>query len=724
VRRTTATTRATPAAELSSFHFFAGKGGVGKTTCAAAAALAAASGGARVLLVSTDPAHSLRDALEESPDGRSGTWTSPRRLPLIRARGTLAALELDADAALTRWIAERRPALARIVGRGTYLDEDDIDSILRLSFPGVDELIGLWELDRLAASGSFDLVVVDTAPTGHTLRLLAMPATLSRIAVVLDDMQAKHRVLFETLGGRYRPDAADELVDEVAAAGRGLASMLRDSGRVRVSWVLLAEGLSVAEARDGIAALETSDIRVDELIVNRMTPRPPRPCALCDGRRIAEARAMCLAREELGQRPMRLVPMLDREPRGVSALRALAPRVAGAAGTGARSDSAIARSSSDVAGARAPRVSRRSVRTKASVVEERWRSMVAPSGRVLVLFAGKGGVGKTTCAAATALAVAARADAPRVLLLSTDPAHSLGDVLDVEVGDTPTPVRGAPPSLCAREIDAASLFAARRRRYLETVDAVFDALRGGSAFDPAYDRAVVEDLIDLAPPGLDELLGILSITDALGLDGRAAAHDVAIVDTAPTGHALRLLAMPEVALEWVHAFMTILLKYRAVMGLGELGQDLVTLARELRTLRALLTDRQRATVVAVTRPAELPRRETRRLIGGLRALEIDVSAVVVNAVTGEGCGRCRRVAAAEKRTLATMRADMTSRGFTAEHGRRRASGGRRGPYGRVRATLAPHESDRAMILAPAIAPPPRGPADLTAWLRAWTVDEP
>src|SRR5262249_17936634 len=99
--------------------------------------------------------------------------------------------------------------------------------------------------------------------------------------------------------------------------------------------------------------------------------------------------------------------------------------------------------------------------------------------------------------------------------------------------------------------------------YLDAVDAVFEALRGGSAFDPTYDRVVVEDLIDLAPPGLDELLGILSITDALGLDGKAAAYDVAIVDTAPTGHALRLLAMPDVALEWVHALMAILLKYRA-----------------------------------------------------------------------------------------------------------------------------------------------------------------
>jgi len=601
-------------------------------------------------------------------------------------RGSLHAVELDADAALARWIRERRSSLRRIVGRGTYLDDDDIDALLRLAFPGVDELIGLIELQRLAATGPWDHVVVDTAPTGHTLRLLAMPATLSRIAVVLDDMQAKHRFLSQSLGGRYRPDAADALVEEIAAAGRDLDALLRDRVRMRVSWVLLPEALSLAEARDGVGALEASGIGVDDVIVNRVTPPPPGPCALCDGRRTVETDVLRAARTELGgrargmpPRPLRVAPALEREPRGVVALRALAARIA------ALDVFETPRRTT----ARVP--ARRSPVSRMVPGDDRWLSVVAPPGRALVLFAGKGGVGKTTCAAAVALALADQPKPPRVLLLSTDPAHSLADVLDADVGDKPTAVSGAPPSLRVREIDAAALFAARRRRYLETVDAVFEALRGGSRFDPTYDRVVVEDLIDLAPPGLDELLGILTVTEALGIDGEAPACDVAVVDTAPTGHALRLLAMPETALEWVHAFMTILLKYRAVMGLGELGQDLVTVARELRGLRTLLADPRRATVVAVTRPAELPRLETRRLLDRLRALGVSVSAVAVNALTPPGCGRCRRVAAAEARVVAALRRDVASQ----------ASRG------------------CAIIHAPAVAPPPRGVAALAAWRRAW-----
>lgn len=631
-----------------------------------------------MLLVSTDPAHSLRDVLGAAPAATTdaGARRAPSRPSKVwRVAPRLHAVELDADAALARWIGERRGALRRIVGRGTYLDEDDIDALLRLAFPGVDELIGLLELRRLATSGPWDRVVVDTAPTGHTLRLLAMPATLTRIAGVLDDMQAKHRFLAESLGGRHRPDSADALVDEIAGAGRDLAALLRDRERVRISWVLVPEPLSLAEARDGVGALETSGIVVDEIVVNRLTPAPPERCALCDGRRAAEAEVVRAVHAEWHGRAIRGVPAVEREPRGLAALRALARRMA-AVGPPAASRRAAPRT------AGAPR---------GGGGDDGWLSTIAPPGRALVLFAGKGGVGKTTCATAVALALAARMATPRVLLLSTDPAHSLADVLGTDVGDGASAVPGAPPALRAREIDAAALFAARRRRYLETVDAVFETLRGGSRFDPTYDRVVVEDLIDLAPPGIDELLGILEVTAALGLDGAARAHDLVVVDTAPTGHALRLLAMPEAALEWVHAFMAILLKYRAVMGLGELGQDLVAIARALRALRALLTDPARAGVVAVTRPAELPRLETRRLLGELQALGVSVGAVVVNALTPPGCARCRRIAAAESRTLRALRRDV--------------------------AASAPRGC--AIIHAPAVAPPPRGAAALAAWRRTW-----
>src|SRR5438552_5154915 len=142
-----------PAAEPR-YHFFGGKGGVGKTTCAGAAAVARAERGRRVLLVSTDPAHSLGDLL--------GLRLGPAARPVPTRRGSLHAAELDADAALARFVSARRGQLARILSRGTYLDDDDIERLLRLALPGVDELIGLLELARLGQVRAYEDVVVDT----------------------------------------------------------------------------------------------------------------------------------------------------------------------------------------------------------------------------------------------------------------------------------------------------------------------------------------------------------------------------------------------------------------------------------------------------------------------------------------------------------------------------------------------------------------------------------
>jgi len=666
----------TPAA---GFRFFGGKGGVGKTTTAAAAALAAAERGRRVLLVSTDPAHSLGDALDRRLAAR------PSRI--ATRRGALAAVELDADRALERWLAARRRPLRTIAARGTYLDEDDVDRLLALSLPGVDELIGLIELHRLATAAPRDEVVVDTAPTGHTLRLLAMPDTLARIAGVLADMLAKHQFLGESLAGGHRRDAADALVAEIEGEARALHALLRDPARCRFTWILLPEPLAVEEARDGVRALEEAGITVDEIVVNRVTPVPGR-CPLCTARAAAEREVMARLPTLFPRRRLSFVPALDREPRGPAGVRGVGAALGrgGASGRTSRSWSPAVRGQ--------PPTKRGERKAPPAIGEvPAWLDALAPPGVRVLAFAGKGGVGKTSAAAAVGLALAERRPDARILVLSTDPAHSLGDALGLPLGDDERPVPGL-PGLAARELDATAAFARRRERYRASVDEVFDALLRGSRFDIAYDRDVVRELIDLAPPGLDELFGVLSLVDAVLGRGRPA-YDVVVLDTAPTGHALRLLAMPDAALEWVHALLAILLKYRAVVGLGELASDLLDVARDLRELAALLRDPARTRVVAVTRPGALPRLETARLVRGLRRLRIAVGALLVNTVTPPGCERCRRAAAVERREIAALTAAV------------RSGAGRR----------------YAMISAPVEAPPPGGIAGLARWLRRWRWDE-
>jgi arsenite-transporting ATPase len=160
-----------------------------------------------------------------------------------------------------------------------------------------------------------------------------------------------------------------------------------------------------------------------------------------------------------------------------------------------------------------------------------------------------------------------------------------------------------------------------------------------------------------------------------------------VVDTAPTGHALRLLELVAKAREWVQALLKIQLKYRRVTGLGELARDLTDTARDLRNLQELLRDPARARFIAITRAAALPRLETSRLLAALRRLRIAAPAVIVNALTPAGCSRCRKAAAAEEEEIRRLR---------------RVRGG------------------WAMLGAPRVAPPPRGPSALWRFGSTWT----
>ncbi|HEX7183117.1 MAG TPA: ArsA family ATPase [Thermoanaerobaculia bacterium] len=295
----------------------------------------------------------------------------------------------------------------------------------------------------------------------------------------------------------------------------------------------------------------------------------------------------------------------------------------------------------------------------------------------LLFFGGKGGVGKTTCAAATALLLAERWPDRRILLLSTDPAHSLADALEAPLGDDERPVPGAPPGLRARELDAPETFEEWRSRHLGEVEEWLD-----SAGD--LDREALRDLVALAPPGLDELAAVSALIDALF--GKTPAYDLVIVDTAPTGHALRLLETPGVMLEWVRTLLSLLLKYREAVRLGRFAEELLELSRGLKRLGETMRDPERTRFLAVTRAAELPRRETLRLLKALDRLGIAAPAVIVDAVLPAGCPRCEREAMAQEKEIALLRQGLER---------------------------------CAIILAPAVFPPPRGVEALKEWGRSW-----
>lgn len=650
-------------------HLVGCKGGVGKTTCAAALAIDCARRGHRTLVLSADPAPSLGDAFAVP------LAAAPRRIPL--RSGSLHALEIDARRALERWLRPRRSAFETIALRGTWLDTADVRQLLRLSLPGIDEIAALLELLRFRRSGRYDVIVVDTAPTGHTLRMLAMPRTLAMVARVFDTMEDKHRALVQALGRAVGRDEADRLIEELREDSRALSALLRDRAVTEVTVVCLPEALAVEETLDTARHLLDAEFPLARVVMNRVTAPPPRHCRWCRSRRTWEGKALArlaqrlrvLARERRAEEPaIGAVPAREREPVGLRALRDLANDLAGTTRP-ARIPPATASLGTP------PRV--------ASVAPSTGRVELPPAR--LLMFGGKGGVGKTTCAAAWALQLAIDQPERRFLLVSTDPAHSLGDVVGAALSNAPGRAPGCPRNLLLRELDARRALDAVSARYAASVDALFDRLSRGSSFDLRHDRAVMHELLELAPAGLDELAAVLELLDLLNEDGEDKGIGTVILDTAPTGHALRLLEMPAIVRDWTRALMSIVLKYQPVIGIGGIGEALLRLSRGLGRLIALLSSAD-AQFVVVTRAAMLPRAETTRLVRRLRRLRIAVGAVIVNEAGAGSCSRCRAKARRERREIEALAAAV--------------------PHGRL-------------FVAPAVVPPPVGAPALQAWGCHW-----
>jgi arsenite/tail-anchored protein-transporting ATPase len=569
-----------------------GKGGVGKTTCAAALAVAAADCGASTLVLSTDPARALSDALSV-PLGADP-------LPVSGA-AHLSAFQLDAAVERDRFLARWREVLVTIVDRGTYLEHSDVASLVDGALPGVDETMALLRLAELTTDDRWQRVIIDTAPTGHTLRLLDLPRSFTLLLSLLDAMQDKHRFMVRALLHRYRADDADAFIDAMRTRVTSLTQLLADRTRCAAVLVTREEPVVLAESVRYAQALSERGIIVGAAVIN----------ASDDERRDeSDADDVSVLSAEL--RSAAPGAAWRRVDRGVVALG-----VDGAREWGARL----------LDGARTPRApgvlpTKISSRDVASD-REGGAALLSPL-RALTIVGGKGGVGKTTVACALALTAARASLESPVLLVSTDPAPSLADALAQPIGDEEIEVAGV-PGLFARQADASAAFERLRAGYAERVDAFFDAI-AAHAIDTSADRRILRDLLALAPPGIDELYALAAIADAVGEERFARV----IVDPAPTGHLLRLLEMPAIALDWTHQLLRLVLRYRELGALGDVGADLLALAHRIRAVGALLRDPGRASLIVVALDEPLVRSETRRLTDAVGALGVAIRGVIWN----------------------------------------------------------------------------------------------
>jgi arsenite-transporting ATPase len=307
---------------------FVGKGGVGKSTLATATAVRAARSGHRVLIVSTDQAHSTGDVLGVSvvPTGRR----EPTRVLADLDTGSgdggggfLDALALDTLALLEiRW----REIAAVLVDKFPHSELGTLAPEELSALPGVQEVLGLHEVGELADSGAWDHIVVDCASTADALRMLTLPATFG---LYLERAWPRHRRL-----GQPPADLASAatvaLVERVAAGTEKLSALLADASRVSAHLVLTAERVVAAEAARTLGSLALMGVRVEELLVNQILVQddsfeyrnlPAHPAFDWYSERIAEQQVVLGELDTaIGDVKLVLVPHLAGEPIGPKAL--------------------------------------------------------------------------------------------------------------------------------------------------------------------------------------------------------------------------------------------------------------------------------------------------------------------------------------------------------------------------------------------------------------------
>lgn len=597
----------------SRYLFFGGKGGVGKTTAATATAifLLSQSKSEDILLFSTDPAHSLADSLSKSVGNR---------LVKVRTNGRAAlyAFEMDSGTALEEFRSQHGKILAEIAERGTFLDEADINELLNLSLPGLDEVMALFELSELDRSARYKHIVIDTAPSGHTSRLLRLPEVFTRMVGALDRMSDKHRyIMAQFARRRVVADEVDLFLRDLSERIERVRSLLFDPSQSSFALVSIPESMSVSETERYYESLKADGIPVRDLIINKVEETHGR-CGFCKARVETQKPWIDKLSKLSKELTIHLVPLYPHDVRGFKDLELIGERI----WTSAKHR-------------KSPTPRAKPERKKAPLGVSDF-----PLGqRRISIFGGKGGVGKTTAAAAYSLSLAKKQPSKRVLLFSTDPAHSLSDSLAEEIGPHKKKVAGI-ANLDAMEIDPGEWFAQLKQKYRTWIDDLFESLSRSSKLEIKFDREAMRELVELAPPGIDEIAALGRISELVD----EQLYDFIVLDTAPTGHLVRFLELPQIALSWVRTFIKLLLKYQHIVHAPHIAEELVALSKSIKRVLALLTDPKECEFVGVAIPEYMSLEETLDLAKALKKLEIPMQAILVNNVitseAADGCEFC------------------------------------------------------------------------------------
>lgn len=469
------------------YFFFSGKGGVGKTTMACATALHNAREGKKTLIVTTDPASNLADVFETEIGHK-----------ITSIAKNLRAMEIDPDKS-TEEYRERILAPMRVVMPESVMTvlEEQFNSPCTTEIASFDRFVDFMTLEKDGDEEGYDVVIFDTAPTGHTIRLLELPVDWS-----------KHIEESAKGSGNTCIGPVASIQDNKAKYDEA-TRLLADSEKTTFVFVLQPEETSVYETIRSTQDLRELGVRNIELIINGILPEEV--CGHPFFRSRFEMQKKYI--DQIGRKfalKTRKMYQRDGEIKGIARLLNIEKDLFENSGEQTYSIADVGATTAQFADFKSDSI----------------REIIAPSGKTkAIYFTGKGGVGKTVVSVATAYRLAS--EGHRTLLLTTDPASHIGEVLQRRITDKIQEVEGV-ANLWSVIVDQDKATEEYKERILE---------ESKSKYSEDMLIAIKEEL---ESPCTEEMAAF----DKFMTYVEANDYDFVVFDTAPTGHTLRLLELP------------------------------------------------------------------------------------------------------------------------------------------------------------------------------------
>jgi arsenite-transporting ATPase len=244
------------------FILFGGKGGVGKTTMAATTAIELATEH-KVLIFTTDPAPSLADSF--------GQLIGNEPTPIASVQN-LFAMEINARKVMEEFKQQYGGEILDILQQGTYLADEETEDMFRLDIPGLDEMMSLKKIIDFMDSSNYQQYIVDTAPTGHTLRLLMLPELLDNWIKFLASLRWRYHAVSRQFSRENRVEKADEFLFDMKKTVKKVKALFQNAEKTEFVVVTIAEKMGISETEDLLRSLAQMHIPSKHIIINNIFP--------------------------------------------------------------------------------------------------------------------------------------------------------------------------------------------------------------------------------------------------------------------------------------------------------------------------------------------------------------------------------------------------------------------------------------------------------------------